>query len=326
MKRWIVSLAVVLLGAPLFAAEVGDLQPVRIGTPVGGHIHPAVCRSNKGTLVVTFGQVNHHDLRITRSTDNGKTWSTPTPFVHSVGKTFYPGSLTTLADGRLVHCWNRWNAENNEKEPRFVLYSISTDDGVTWGEPQPFPRNPEVRSVIRHPLVELAPDRWLVSLDDNTFLFNPATASSQPFGDGRVHGLVPIVRTPKGTFVSGAGVRSTDDGRTWQAIEKFPDIKSQGWRHELVCLSNGWLLASEVVGPGVGGNLFRYRISKDDGLTWDRTFEFHNPGRPIGGRACPRTVELDAKNIGVAFYDVDKDQPGGPAVFFLPIPLAKLDG
>ena len=44
--------------------------------------------------------------------------------------------------------------------------------------------------------------------------------------------LVPIVRTPKGTFISGAGLRSTDDGKTWKDIEKFPNLKEQGWRHE----------------------------------------------------------------------------------------------
>ena len=67
------------------------------------------------------------------------------------------------------------------------------------------------------------------------------------------HGLVPIVRTPRGTYVSGQGLRSTDQGRTWSAIEGFPDLKSQGWRHELVCLANGWLLASQILGPGFGG-------------------------------------------------------------------------
>lgn len=123
---------------------------------------------------------------------------------------------------------------------------------------------------------------------------------------------------------NGAGYRSTDDGRTWQAIEKFPDVHTQGWRHEMVCLSNGWLLASEIPGPGFGGDRLRYVISRDDGLTWSDKFEYYNPGRAIGGRACPRTVELDAEHIGVVFYDIDNQQPGGPGLFFLKIPLASL--
>jgi hypothetical protein len=306
------------------STQAQELTYVRVANPVNGHIHPSLCRAQSGALVVTYGHVNHCDLRITRSLDGGQTWSPAEPFLHTIKKTYYPGSLTTLADGRLVHAWNRWSGETNESEPRSVIYSISSDDGVTWSEPQPFPRDPQVRSVIRHPLVELSRNRWLIALDDRTMVFDHISGKGDSFGDGRLHGLVPIVRTPRGTFVSGAGLRSTDEGRTWQQINKFPNLKEQGWRHEMVCLSNGWLLASEILGPGFGGEAIRYVISIDDGATWDRTFEYYRPNRPIGGRACPRTVELDKQTIGVIFYDIDPNQDGGPGLFFLRIPLAKL--
>lgn len=326
MPRLFLAIAATLSLLPAAAwAQAAELsKPVRIADPVDGHIHPAACVSRQGTIVVTYGRVNHRDLRITRSTDGGQAWAPPTPFGPTEGKTYYPGSLTTLSDGRLLHAWNRWNGETSEDEPRSVLYSLSEDDGLTWSEPQPLPRDPKVMSVVRHPIVELAKDRWLFSLSDRTLVFDPAKQTGEPFGDGRLHGLVPIVRTPKGAFVSGAGLRSTDEGNSWETIANFPNVKEQGWRHEMVALSNGWLLASEILGPGVGGERIRYRISTDDGRTWDRTFEYYHPGRPIGGRACPRTVELDAETIGVVFYDVDANQPGGPGLFFLRIPLAKL--
>ncbi|MBI2478536.1 MAG: exo-alpha-sialidase, partial [Planctomycetia bacterium] len=155
MRRLLLTLIAigVLHIIPLRAAE---LSPFRIAIPVNGHIHPAACVTSNGTIVVTYGRVNHRDLRITRSTDRGITWSEPIPFVHTVGKTYYPGSLTTLADGRLVHAWNRWSSNDNEKEPRSVLYSESEDDGVTWSEPQALPRDAETPSIIRHPLTELS--------------------------------------------------------------------------------------------------------------------------------------------------------------------------
>ncbi len=331
IARLPLSIAVCLLAfcsPPLaHSAEPTDLKSlVKLASPAGGHIHPAVCRTAKGTLVVTYGQVNHRDLRILRSTDDGQTWSQPEPFAATIKKSYYPGSLTALADGSLVHCWNRWSTETNEQEPRSVLYSISRDEGLSWSDPQPLPRDEKVRSVIRHPFVELAADRWLFSLDDRTFIFRPASSTAENFGDGRVHGLTPIVRTPKGTFVSGSGkgLRSTDEGRTWQEVKGMPDIKTQGWRHELVCLSNGWLLASEILGPGVGGERIRYVISTDDGQTFDKTYEYYSPNRPIGGRACPRTVELNKETIGVVFYDVDAKEQEGRGLFFLRIPLAQL--
>jgi hypothetical protein len=325
----IAVLRCVLLVCGSFACAVAlasdaELQPVRIAVPVGGHIHPSACVCKSGTIVVTYGQVNHRDLRIARSTDGGRTWSTPAPFVHTAGKTYYPGSLTALRDGRIVHAWNRWSEETNEAEPRSVLYSLSSDEGLSWSQPQPFPRDPQVRSVIRHPIVELSGDAWLVSLDDRTFLWDAAAHTPRLFGDGRNHGLVPIVRTPRGTFVSGRGLRSTDEGKTWQEVDGFPDLASQGWRHELVCLSNGWLLASEILGPGFGGERIRYRISRDDGRTWADSFEYYNPGRAINGRACPRTVQLDEQTLGAVFYDIEPKQSGGPGLFFLRIPLAKL--
>ncbi|MCH8829738.1 MAG: exo-alpha-sialidase [Planctomycetes bacterium] len=324
MLRFLLLVASIPAISTSACAQKNTLRPLRIARPVNGHIHPAICKTAQGTIVVIFGRVNHTDLRITRSRDGGKTWTPAKPFVHTMKKTYYPGSLTALKDGRILHAWNRWSRDDNQKEPRSVLYSFSADEGVTWTQPKPFPRDPKLRSIIRHPLVELDHNRWLVSLSDKTIVFDPATATGKPFGDGRVHGLVPVVRTPRGTFISGSGLRSTDGGKTWTGIEKFPDIKSQGWRHEMICLSNGWLLASEILGPGFGGERIRYRISLDDGLTWNGVFEYYNPGRPIRGRACPRTVELDAKTIGVVFYDIEPKQKGGPGLFFLRIPLARM--
>lgn len=325
LRFWSFVVVALLLGnAVASAAESGA---VRIASGVSGHIHPALCITKNGALVVIFGQSDMKDLRLTRSTDGGKSWSEPTAFGPSVDQEIYPGSLTSLADGRVVHFWNHWLP--GKKEPRYIVYSVSTDDGATWGAEHDLPKSEKFPRVIRHPFVELAADRWLISCSDGALMHNPQTGATEPYADGRTdaqdmrRAVVPIVRTPKGTLVSGFGLRSTDDGKTWQKMNGMPDIATQGWRHDLACLPNGWLLASEVLGEGVGGHKFRYVVSHDDGLTWSHYVDFHDPGRPIGGRACPRAVQVDKETVGIVFYDTDTQQDGGSGAFFLRMPLAK---
>ncbi|MBM3995292.1 MAG: exo-alpha-sialidase [Planctomycetes bacterium] len=310
------TILIIAFASPLSAQ---DTPIIRIDSGVSGHIHPALCITKKGTLVAVYCKSEYKPYLITRSGDAGKTWSKPELVPHSADRQIYPGSLTTLADGRLVHAWNTWYNAADGTKSRYVEYSISDDDGVTWAKPTRMAnsKDPKQHSVIRHPFVELSPTNWLMPLMDRTAAYDPAAQKESRFG-AVAHGLVPIVRTPKGTLISGKGMRTTDEGKTWQAIKPFPDVASQGWRHQLVALKNGWIIASQIVGPGVGGEKINFIVSRDDGKTWDmdHPVEFYNPGRPIGGRACPKTVEIDAKTLGTIFYDTDAKQPGGSGIFF----------
>lgn len=309
-----------LLSGSLVALPRELLPPVRIDSGVSGHIHPALCLTGKGTLVAVFCRSEFKPYLLTRSTDGGVTWTQPELFPHTKNTQVYPGSLTTLSDGRLLHAWNVWFTTADKKRSRHVAFSLSSDDGITWSEPVHLSKNMDekVESVIRHPILELSPTAWVFPLMDRTIVYHPKTGQETPFGDGRKHGLVPIVRTTKGTLISGKGLRSTDAGMTWQAIAGFPDISSQGWRHQMIALSNGWLLASRILGPGIGGDTIQFLLSRDDGITWDEKnpVEFYHPGRAIGGRACPRTVEMKERTLGTIFYDTDVNQPGGSGVFF----------
>jgi hypothetical protein len=322
-----VGVGVLLLSGPIRAEERSGI--VRIDSGVSGHIHPSLCITPTGTLIALYCRSEYKPHLIARSTDGGKTWSTPALFPQTKETQVYPGSLTTLADGRVVAAWNVWFEAAPKKRSRHVAYSISGDDGLTWSEPVAVDKNPmpTIESVLRHPILELSAEQWLLPLMDRTVVYNPQTRASVPFGDGQKHGLTPIVRTAKGTLISGKGLRSTDGGKSWEKVQPFPDVSSQGWRQEMVALKNGWVIASRIDGPGVGGNTIFFVVSRDDGKTWevDRPIEFYNPGRPIGGRACPRTVQLDDATLGTIFYDTDAKQPGGAGLFFRTTPLARFD-
>ncbi len=73
--------------------------------------------------------------------------------------------------------------------------------------------------------------------------------------------------------------------------------------------------------------MINYLVSKDDGKTWlmDKPIEFYNPNRPIGGRACPRSVMLDEQTLGTIFYDTDAKQAGGSGVFFRTMPICAIN-
>lgn len=322
------ALGVLLISGVLGAQDPGLPAPVRIDSGVSGHIHPALAITKKGNLVAVYCKSEYKPYLVTRSLDMGKTWSKPALFPHTVDTQVYPGSLTTLADGRLVHAWNVWFNIDDKKRSRHVAFSISEDDGVTWSKPKNINKNKDekIESVIRHPIVELSTDKWLLPLMDRTVLYNPATGEESVFGDGKNHGLVPIIKTVKNTLVSGKGLRSTDEGKTWVEIKPFPDVSSQGWRHQMISLDNGLLVASQIVGPGFGGDVINFIVSKDDGKTWllDKPVEFYNPGRPVGGRACPRSVMLDDQTLGTIFYDTDAKQSGGSGIFFRTMPLSLL--
>ena len=83
------------------------------------------CPSNR--VLVIYGKSDMKDLRLARSEDGGKTWSEPVPFPHTEKLSIYPGSLTALSDGRVVHAWNTWYADAGAKggKSRFVQFSIS---------------------------------------------------------------------------------------------------------------------------------------------------------------------------------------------------------
>jgi len=91
-------------------------------------------------------------------------------------------------------------------------------------------------------------------------------------------------------------------------------------------IANEWIVLTYIVyGVGVDGEFsYELMVSRDDGRTWDvgGAVEIYNPGRRIGGRGWPRTVQLDDQTLATLFYDLSPDQPGGPGLYLIRTDLA----
>lgn len=312
-------------------------EPTRIADVVSGHVHPSLARTAGGDLLAVYNVEGGggRQLLLCRSTDGGRTWSEPAVAIED--ELIYPGSLTTLADGRLLLNWACYRDGGSPDAWREPFYCLSEDGGATWGQKRGYPV-PERSNYtcVRHPVLELSPARWAVPFYDRTVIYNAERHELTPFGDGRNHGMVPLVRTQGGAIVSGApqaeapvpvgrpgnlvgGLRSVDEGATWQALHAFPHFGVAGY--DLTVLRNGWILFTAILyGVGVDGE-FAYElfVSRDDGVTWDRdgAVTIHDPGRRIGGRGWPRTVQIDDDTVGTLFYDLSPDLADGPGLFFL---------
>lgn len=316
--------------------------PIRVADVVDGHVHPSICVCRSGDILAVYNRQGGggKELLLCRSQDGGLTWSEPAAIPGIVDCSIYPGSLTALADGRILLNWScyRGSGEAAYRAPQFCL---SPDEGKTWQPPQELPLSDRTNtSCLRHAVLELSPREWVFPLYDRTIVYDPGTGGVAPFGDGRNHGMVPLVRTPRGTLVSGApvansgvslvlprdqvkGLRSTDEGQTWMPLFAFPYFGVAGY--DLTVLANGWVVLTAIVyGVGQDGEwAYELIVSRDDGQTWDaeHSVAVYNPGRRIAGRGWPRTVPIDDETLGTLFYDLDAAQPGGPGLFFVRTPL-----
>jgi hypothetical protein len=313
--------------------------PTRIADVISGHVHPSLARVASGDLLAVYNREGGggKELLLCRSTDGGFTWSTPAPITAICDCSIYPGSLTTLSDGRLLLNWSCYRDTGTDAPWREPFFSHSDDDGRSWPTPHAYPVPDRSNyTCMRHPVVELAPTRWICPFYDGTLLYDTVAADLQPFGDGRNHGMVPIVRTAAGTLISGGaqieapvpmgrpgnlvrGLRSTDSGSTWQPLNAFPHFGVAGY--DLTVLDNGWIVFTAILyGVGVDGE-FAYELflSHDDGQTWDTdsAIVIYDPGRRIGGRGWPRTVQIDSETLGTLFYDLSPQLDDGPGLFFV---------
>lgn len=317
---------------------------------VGGHVHPSICVAPSGDVVVVFnrGPGDADELLLTRSSAKGLSWSSPVVIPQSVRRCpdgVYPGALTVLRSGEILLHWYRYGPTAESRWNFGPEYCVSVDDGLTFSEPclinVPHSAGIHTQPEGRHPFLELDDDTWVLPLYDRTVAYSRSTGAITAWGDGRNHGMVPLVRTRTGALISGApqdiatvpvgppdpsgqmalGLRSVTQGESWQPLRQLGHFGVCGY--DLTVLTNGWVVHTAVMyGIGRDGEWsIELWLSQDDGVTFDNTTAavVYHPGRRIEGRGWPRTVQLDAETVGTLFYDLTDEtegQVGGPSLWF----------
>lgn len=317
---WIAALC--LLGMLVDASCINADEPAAVTVaPRTGHVHPSICRTKDGTLIIVCK--GGSGLVCTRSTNGGSTWEKPVPIATSARrpesirevKVFevYPGTIDVLPDDRVLVTWN-YIADDKAKDgyyERALLYTLSTDQGRTWSEQGLIgPIDGKHLGAVRHNVLPWADGRWLLPLRVGPpRLFDPKSGELSVFPltgpDGKQHAFQQIVRTPKGTLLAMGPLFlcSTDEGRSWTSIPNFPAV-SDGDSAEgryLTVLADGRVLVTWGVGTDNKG--LRYNVSADDGQTWNngRTVTLL-PEASIAARFySARTVQIDDQHIGTVF-------------------------
>jgi len=316
-----------------------DGRPVAIvDAPQSGHIHPSICRTKSGTLVVVYRGTDV--MMRTRSTDGGQTWEKPRPIattsrrpdvIRKVKKfEVYPGTADTLPDGRVLVTWNYIadDKANDGYYERALLSTQSKDEGRTWSEQRLIgPVDGKHLGAVRHNVLPWSNGRWLLPLRVGPpRLLDPKTGQLEVFPligpDRKQHEFQQVVRTDSGTLLAMGPVllRSTDRGRNWTAVKNFPavpDARDNAEGRFLTTLSDGRVLVTWGVGNQNKG--LRYNLSADDGATWssDRTVILL-PNTDVTARYySARTVQLDGKHVGSVFMN-------SRGVHFLKVALDRL--
>lgn len=314
-------------------------EPVSIlAARIGGHIHPSICQAADGTLVVVFKGANV--LMVSRSTDQGDSWSAPIPITTSADRPsairpvkkfeVYPGTADTLPDGRILVTWNYIadDKANDGYYERALLYTTSSDHGLTWTQQELIgPVDGRHLGAVRHDVLPWPDGQWLLPLRVGPpRLYEPKTGRLTVFPligpDGRQHEFQQVIRTARGTLLAMGPVllHSSDQGKQWTSIPGFPavpDARDNAEGRHLTALSDGRVLVTWGIGHANKG--LRYNLASDDGRTWiaARTVVLLPDTNITARYYSARTVQLNDEQIGTVFMNRN-------GVHFLKVDLDRL--
>lgn len=207
------------LGVPPSSAVAAPIEIVRRGIAYTGSTSDPVVistltRNDAGDLLAFYNTgtdgLSDVKVRLTRSTDDGTTWSAPVDFAtpSATGRRVSAGSATRLSDGTLLVPYNDQRIIHAYLDRQNEIYvARSTDGGATWSG--------------RSTPISIAPSDWymafqfgeIVELSSGTLLM-PIWGAPNPPASTSYTTLNPE------PLLAGV-VRSTDGGRTWGSFSAF---------------------------------------------------------------------------------------------------------
>ncbi|WP_294959681.1 LamG-like jellyroll fold domain-containing protein [uncultured Flavobacterium sp.] len=220
---------------------------------------PAIITAADGSLVtVTDKRWNGSgdlsakiDPVVRRSTDNGKTWSSPLT-IANFGAATGAGDAALVLDKTtgellcLVSADKGFFASTNAA-PAKVLVIHSTDNGVTWGTPV------DITSQIYGP-------------NPNWKGLFVASGRAHQLRDGKIVAAIAVRENVSGAErISNYMITSADHGVTWTTSTGRAEI--DGDEAKVVELNNGNIMMS-IRNPGTR----RFNISTDKGATWGTAY------------------------------------------------------
>ena len=237
-------------------------------------------------------------LLVSKSTDGGASWSTPTVLIRDTGAHLNDKESITADphDSRYVYAvWDRLHTAGSGP----TYFARTTDGGASWEPARPIYDPGGTAQTINNQLVVL-PDGTLAVLFTRLPTTTPAT-------------VAPAMLL----------LRSTDHGVTWSAPITVAAVQAVGTSDAASgrLVRDGANLGSIAAGPRgelavvwqdarfTGGRVddIAFVRSADGGLTWSAPARIN--GAP-GARAFVPVVHIRADGVvGVAYYDLRNDLP-----------------
>ncbi|MBS1824437.1 MAG: exo-alpha-sialidase [Acidobacteria bacterium] len=330
---FVALLSVIASAGPLTEIRVDSLRSterIRVARDSGYFPRSTVTRG--GAIVILYRANAGHqgpkgDLVSIRSTDIGRTWSTPVSVAVDPDADDRNPALGTAADGTLVAAfyWRKFNPADPSVPPVSKIgFVYSSDEGRSWTKPVWAPENASWRTYSPYGRiltlstgqmvlpVYYKSSTWLLRSNDHGKTWGDLTLVSNDMNE-TAYAVLPsgewvLVGRESNGHGANSLVRHSKDGRTWS--QPTPLLTDRRLPSDLAVLSDGSLLA--VHGYRTIPRGARAVRSIDSGKTWlPIDYIIHDRAERNTDTGYP-SVEVVNGWVVICFYDAS-NAPDGKA-------------